>query len=158
MALQSSVALTAAVAVEGDVATTQPAIFLDYPQVPVAEGALVKVGNGVFAGTDPASQVKGAGSSFVGIAARVQLYPINDIAAGASLMVAEHQPVTVLVKGAIYVRPSTAATVGQKIFVSTTDGSVKTGAAGGSVSGHVETPFVVKSACSANDLCVAASY
>lgn len=158
MALQSVVELTSAIAVEGDVATTQPAIYVDFPQVPLAEGNLVKVGHGVFQGTDPATQVKGAGSVFVGLVARNLSYPINAIDAESTMAIADKLPVSVMVKGAIWVRPATAATIGQKLFVSTTDGTCKTGTAGGSVSGCVETPFVVKSAASANELALVANY
>ena len=46
-------------------------------------------------------------------------------------------------------RTAGAATVGQKIFAKLSDGSVTTGAAGATISGYVETKFVVGSAAAA---------
>lgn len=58
--------------------------------------------------------------------------------------------VTLYNKGDFGVETTTAATVGQKIFASTTTGAVQTGAAGATISGYVETPFYVASAGAAN--------
>ena len=56
---------------------------------------------------------------------------------------------TVAVAGDFYVAVTAAVTKGQKVFASTTDGSVKGGAAGATVSGHVETAWTFDTAASA---------
>ncbi len=60
--------------------------------------------------------------------------------------------VTLYNKGDFFVTTGTAATVGQKIFASTTTGAIETGAAGATISGYIETDFYVASAGAANSL------
>lgn len=57
-----------------------------------------------------------------------------------------------LTQGDFWVRTTTAATRGQKVFASTTDGSVSTGDAGATVEGSVETKFTVASDAEADEL------
>ena len=52
-------------------------------------------------------------------------------------------PVSVAVKGDFAVVTGTAATVGQSVFAVLTDGTIKTGTAGGTVEGAVETDYKV---------------
>lgn len=52
-------------------------------------------------------------------------------------------PVSVAVKGDFAVITGTAATVGQSVFAVLADGSIKTGAKGGTVEGAVETDYKV---------------
>lgn len=62
---------------------------------------------------------------------------------------------TVAVAGDFYVAVTAAVTKGQKVFASTTDGSVKGGAAGATVSGHVETAWTFDTdASAAGDLAI----
>lgn len=60
--------------------------------------------------------------------------------------------ITLYNAGDFWVETGTAATVGQKVFASTTDGTVHTAAAGATVTGYVETPFYVASPGAANSL------
>lgn len=46
-----------------------------------------------------------------------------------------------------FVANTNAAVIGQKVFASLTTGATQTGAAGATISGFIETPFVVRSAC-----------
>ncbi len=48
---------------------------------------------------------------------------------------------SIMVEGDFYVFVKESVTKGQKVFASTTDGTIKGGTAGSTVSGHVETPF-----------------
>lgn len=54
--------------------------------------------------------------------------------------------------GDFWVTTTTTATIGQKIFASTTTGAIQTGAAGATIAGYAETPFYVASAGAANAL------
>lgn len=61
----------------------------------------------------------------------------------ASNTVPKGFPVSVAVKGDFAVVTGTAATVGQSVFAVLTDGSIKTGVAGDTVEGAVETDYKV---------------
>ena len=61
----------------------------------------------------------------------------------ASNTVPKGFPVSVAVKGDFAVITGTAATVGQSVFAVLADGSIKTGTAGGTVDGAVETDYKV---------------
>lgn len=52
-------------------------------------------------------------------------------------------PVSAYDRGDFFVVSTTAATVGQKVFASDTDGTLATGAAGATVAGFTETNFTV---------------
>lgn len=61
----------------------------------------------------------------------------------ASNTVPKGFPVSVAVKGDFAVITGTVATVGQSVFAVLTDGTIKTGIAGGKVEGAVETDYKV---------------
>lgn len=61
-------------------------------------------------------------------------------------------PVSLFTAGDFWATSATAATPGQAVFASTTDGSLSTAAAGSTVSGAVQTRFYVASACAAGEL------
>lgn len=61
----------------------------------------------------------------------------------ASNTVPKGFPVSVAVKGDFAVITRTAATVGQSVFAVFADGSIKTGTAGGTVDGAIETDYKV---------------
>lgn len=61
----------------------------------------------------------------------------------ASNTVPKGFPVSVAVKGDFAVITGTAATVGQSVFAVLANGTIKTGAAGGTVEGAVETDYKV---------------
>lgn len=61
----------------------------------------------------------------------------------ASNTVPKGFPVSVAVKGDFAVITGTAATVGQSVFAVLADGSIKTGTAGGTVEGAIETDYKV---------------
>lgn len=61
----------------------------------------------------------------------------------ASNTVPKGFPVSVAVKGDFAVITGTAATVGQSVFAVLADGSIKTGTAGGTVDGAIETDYKV---------------
>lgn len=77
---------------------------------------------------------------------------ITDWLGAASNVVQKGREITLMVAGDFWARTATAATRGQKIFAVLADGTVKTGAAGATISGAIETPFYAASACDANEL------
>ena len=54
--------------------------------------------------------------------------------------------------GDFWGRSTTATTIGQKVFASITDGTIATGAAGATITGFVETKFVVGSVAAVGEL------
>lgn len=70
----------------------------------------------------------------------------------ASMLIQPGREVTLMTAGDFWARTATAATRGQKIFAVLADGTIKTGAAGATISGAVETPFYAGSACDAGEL------
>ena len=60
--------------------------------------------------------------------------------------------VTLLTAGDVYALSTTATTKGQKVFASTTDGTISTGAAGATVAGSVETAFYALNSVAAGDV------
>ncbi|SFN29464.1 hypothetical protein SAMN05216516_1059 [Izhakiella capsodis] len=62
------------------------------------------------------------------------------------------------VGGDFWAKSSTAATEGQKVFASVTDGTIATGAAGATVTGHVETDWYVSQGAVVGDLVIISSW
>lgn len=141
------------VAVEGDFASANPAI-----SYPASQGAFragssgLTVGRFAWINADGVSldnTGSGAPAGFIG----------NDLEASivqwlneSSMAVQPGVQATLFTGGDFWAKTGTAATVGQKVFASTTDGSIETGAAGATITGYVETKWYVASAGSANDL------
>ena len=86
----------------------------------------------------------GTGASVKGFVVRVQMYPNYILKSPGTLLVPSGSSLSVAVRGDFYAISKTAATIGQKVFASTTDGSISTGEEGGSISGSVETDFYVE--------------
>ena len=97
---------------------------------------------------------QGTGTAVMGFVVRVQMYPNYLLNSPGTLTVPSGSALSVAVRGDFYAISKTEATIGQKVFASTTDGSISTGAAGGSVSGSVETDFTVKRGGAAGELIV----
>ncbi|WP_369788319.1 hypothetical protein [Rouxiella sp. WC2420] len=150
MGLQTQVNLYYSGAVVGDRASHNPVVYL--PTNPLAEG-VVTVGNFVFQGTDPSSQVSAAGTVLAGFVERLLNYYNFALLSGGTLGIPDETPVTVATIGEFYTSfGTTAPTVGQKAFASTTDGSVSYAAAGATVAGSLETSFVVREVRTSDNL------
>lgn len=79
--------------------------------------------------------------------------PSTDTSYGASIP--QGQNVTAFESGSFYVKATVGgATVGQKAFASTTDGSIQFANAGATVSGYKETSFVCRQAVSVNEITI----
>ena len=137
--------------VEGDFASANPNASLL-----AGEGALVTGTSGVTVGRFAwavAGVVSNAGSGVPsGFVHREGQASIVTWLAESSMLIQPGREVTLMTRGDFWARTSTVATVGQKVFASLTTGQVQTGAAGATISGYIETPFVVGSAAAANEL------
>lgn len=155
MAFQTQVNVEPAIGIPGTFASNNP-----YATFVPAEGGLVAGSAGVtvaaFAWVDSEVQTVtnaqpstgGAPDGFVfndGTASIANIYDIS------TMTFPEGYMLTLMIAGDFYAVSTTEATRGQKVFASTTDGTISTGAVGGTVSGAEETEFFVLSAGAAGD-------
>jgi hypothetical protein len=141
MSKQSQVYTQTAIGIPGSKAAANA--FDYYPQSLTAETD-VTAGTFVWPGTDPASQAKPAGTGRpLGLVERNIVYPNYDVLSEGSLVIEAGETLTIATQGAFYAVSATAATVGQKVFAVLADGTIKTGAAGATISGAVETAWKV---------------
>lgn len=75
----------------------------------------------------------------------------------AQNFVPEGANASIMVEGDFYVFVAEAVTKGQKVFTSTTNGSIKGAATGSSVPGYVETPFTFATASESNGIAIISS-
>lgn len=148
MGLQKQVNLYRAAGVQGDKATPNQSIY--FPKQMVAEGD-VTVGTFVFYGTDASKQASnsktggtgGTAADLIGFVERVINYANYDVTSEGTLIVPNKSTLTIAMCGDYWATATTAATPRQKVFVNPTTGAISTAAAGGTVSGAVETPWTV---------------
>lgn len=142
MAFQSVVNRYRARGVAGQAATPDQSI---YTAKNYLSDGTVKVGAFAYAkaGTDNTATVSGSGT-VLGLVERVITFPIYDVREEASVTVPKGYGVTIAVRGDYYVETTATATVGDAVFASNTDGTIKTAAAGSTQSGFTETPWRVK--------------
>ena len=109
---------------------------------PVAEGQ-VSVGGFVWDGAE-SGQAKSTGTGApLGFVERVLAYYDLNQPDASGLTVPAGSPLLVARRGDYYAVASTAATRGQKVFAILAGGGLKTGTAGASISGAVETGWSV---------------
>ena len=152
---QTQVAKFPGLGVPGDKASLNPIVTTDRNYI--AGDAAVKVGNFVWA--DPLNPVSpdyhgsgvwealstgGADVLPLGVVMRNLSYVNYDIFSGATLTVAKGANLTVVTRADLCVVAATASTRGQKVFAVLADGSIKTGAAGATIRGAIETFWTVK--------------
>ncbi|MDN8598627.1 hypothetical protein Q0A17_04215 [Citrobacter sp. S2-9] len=141
------------IGVEGDFASDNPvSTWL------AGEGALVAGDDGVtvgrFAWVDEDNLTASNTGTGVpqGFVSREGQALITDWMGNASMLIPAGMAVDLKTRGDFIVKTTTAATIGQKIFASLTDGTISTGAAGATIAGSVETIFTVGSAGAANEI------
>lgn len=158
MGFQKQVYIEPAAAVAGDFASANPrSTVLAGPGALVAGAAGVTVGR--FAWSDADGKVTNAGSGVpTGFVHREQQGVITIWLAEATMIIPGGLGVTLHNGGDFWVATKTAATLGQKIFASNTDGTVSTGAAGATIAGHTETNMFVGSAGAIGALIKMTSY
>lgn len=139
-------------AVAGDFASANPrASVVAGPGAFVAGSGGANIG--LFAWADANGLVTNAGSGVpTGFIHRDLQGLITAWLAEASMNIPQGLPVTLMSAGDFWAKTLTTATVGQKVFASNTDGTVKTGATGATIAGYTETKWYVGSAAAANDL------
>lgn len=152
MPFQTQVNVTPAPAVAGDFASANPsASVLAGPGAFVAGTGGANVG--AFGWADANGKVTNAGSGVpTGFIHRDTQALITAYLAESSMNIPVGLPVTLMAAGDFWVKTLTASTIGQKVFASNTDGSVKTGAAGATIAGYTETKWFVGSVAGANEL------
>ncbi|MBN1085627.1 hypothetical protein JNO12_12865 [Erwinia aphidicola] len=151
MAFQTQLNQYPAPGVEGDFASTNPtASYL------AGEGQLVAGSQGVTVGRFAWAVngvVTNAGTSAPsGFVHREGQATLITWLAASTMTVQPGIPMTLMTAGDFWARTSTAATIGQKVFASTTTGQIQTGAAGATIDGYVETKFVAGSVAAAGEL------
>lgn len=163
--IQKQVGLYGAEGVPGDRASLNPIVYTwdNY----LADGE-VKAASFVWASaTKEGFASQGGADAPLGFVERWMAYPLLDKdiqtingveGVRASLTAPDGWPLTIARKGDFYAIATTAATVGQKVFANSTDGTIATDAAGASVAGHVETGFAVQTAGAAGELIVISSW
>jgi hypothetical protein len=170
MGFQQHVNTRYAPAQAGDFASSNPrAVLLAGPGSLVAAAAGVVIGCFAWASsagadietgeTDLYNTVTNSGSGVpTGFVHLEQQGLITTFLAEAGTTIQAGSMVTLHVAGDFWVKTATAATLGQKIFASNTDGSVKTAAAGATVTGYTETKWYVMSAGAVGDVIKMSSY
>lgn len=157
MPFQTQITSQPAPAVPGDFASLNPtATFL------AGEGALVAASGGCEVGAfgwvqsdgrsvanSPPSGTTSAPDGFVH---RDLTGQISSFSQEANLIIPEGFPVTLFTAGDFWATSTTAATPGQAVFASTSNGSIATAAAGSTVADAVQTRFVTASTCAAGEL------
>ena len=131
------------------------------PIVSTAKGYIAKVnvpvGGFCWEDSTDAGQVNPSGSGApLGFVVREVAYTmcntdaINYVPAGGNVSVQK--------RGDFFVQPAASVTKGQKVFASTTNGSVKGGSAGATVSGHVETDFEFVTSAAAGEIAIISNW
>ena len=145
MPFQNQVYQEPAIGVPGDFASNNP-----YANVLAGEGALVAGAAGVTVGAFAWVQADGAtvlnkpasGTPAPdGFVHRELQALIANIYDEVTMVIPGGYMVSLFAAGDFYAASATAATRGQKVFASITDGSISTGAAGATVSGAAETKY-----------------
>lgn len=144
-----------AVGVAGDKVDLNPTVYT--AGNPLADGP-VTVGTFVWATENGASNTSSTAQQPLGIVERVQCYYNYNVLEGATLVVGDASPLSVICKGDVYVTTLTAATRGQKVFAVLADGTIKTGTAGGSIDQAMETDWYVVSSGAANSLIIISNW
>ena len=152
---QKTVNLMPAAGIPGAYASTNP--IISTPKGYIA-AATVTIGAFVWQDTTYANQVKNTGSGKpLGFAAREVTNPLAMAAVYANSVPAGC-PVSVQVCGDFYASPTANSTKGQKVFASTTNGTIKGANAGSSVDGYVETDFVFTESINAGEVGIISNY
>lgn len=141
-------------AVAGDFASNNPrSNVLAGPGGLVAGAGGVTIGAFCWVQADSITVLNSGATAPSGLIGRADMRGIiTDYGAGYGFTIPQGYEVTAYNGGDFWVETTTAATVGQSVFASTTTGQIATGAAGATIAGFVQTIFVVASAGVANGL------
>lgn len=146
MPFQTSVQQQPEVGVPGSRASMNPiSVISRLAQTPVNVAAFV------WPGTDTDNQVQNTGTGKpLGLAIRDQTGIIPNYLQEFSMQVPAGFPVQVAEQGEWFAKSANASTLGQKVFATLADGTLQFGAAGATITGAIETHFVVTRGGAAN--------
>ena len=131
MALQTSCYTDKAVAVAGDLAVPEQAMY--YPHNLEAASGGVECGKFVYYGASGGLATTGSGTP-IGIAQRNLSYPQYEVTSGGTLTIPAGQPVQTVVAGDVYVGPvTTSATAGAAVWANAASGTIAYASASGLV-------------------------
>lgn len=151
MGFQTEINQYPAPAVEGDFASANPRVSV----MPGAEIMVAGTGGAVIGrfawvdGADVTNVGAGVPSGFIHRDHQALNYALLS---ESTMTIPEGYGVTVHNNGDFWVRTTTAATVGQKVFASNLDGTIATDTAGATVADHTETKWTVASPADADEL------
>ena len=152
MGFQTAVNQQQAPAVEGDFCSANPRASVIAGEGAFIAGAVGAV-VGRFAWATAAGLVTNVGAGVpTGFIHRDMQALITAWLGSESMLIPEGVAVTLHRSGDFWVKTLTVATVGQKVFASNLDGSIKTGAAAAVIANHTETAWFVDSAGAVNEL------
>ena len=161
---QTKVNLYPAIGVPGAFASVNPVVSTALGKI---AGTDLTIGGFCWDDTTNVGQVKNTGTGKpLGFVARDVIYPINTLVpfpddeetGNASNIVPKGYNVNVMVEGDFYVLAPATVTVGKKVFANTTDGTIKVGDAGDTVSGAVETDWAYVTAGNKGDIVIISNY
>lgn len=156
MGFQTQVNITPAIAVAGDFASANPRASFPAGEAGYVAGAGgITVGTFVWIQSDAKTVLNSGTGKPDGFIHRDQQALISTYLAESGNLIPVGFPVTIMRTGDYYAKATVAAAVkGNKAFAKLADGTMQPGAAGATISGFVETDFVVTRACLINELAV----
>lgn len=162
MAFQDRVGIYRGVGQVGHPASTSPIIAAaGGPGAFKTDSAGVTIGTFVFRSAEDPKVVTNvapaADSKAIGFIQNLA-QAIIDYGQSASMLIRGGVEISPKVGGDFWVKSSTVATAGQKVFASITNGSIATGAAGETISGYVETDWFVSQGAAVGDLVIISSW
>lgn len=158
MAFQSQVNLYTAEGVAGDLATPDQAVYT--PQNFLVGSGGMEVGKFAFADSTSASTIAkktGTGKP-LGIVQRVINYANYELTEAGSMLLPQGAPLTIVVKGDVWMTAPSSATVGKKVFVNNSTGAVTLNSAGASVTSSTETDWVVKTPATSGGMMIVSNW
>lgn len=158
MAFQSQVELYTAEGVAGDLATPNQAIYT--PQNFLTGSGGMEVGKFAFAdSTSPEKIAKKTGTGKpLGIVQRVINYVNYELTEAGSMLLPQGAPLTIIVKGDVWMKAPSNAAVGKKLFVNNSTGAITINSAGASVTSSTETDWVVKTPATSGGMMIVSNW
>lgn len=156
MGFQSSVNITPAPAVAGDFASSNPRASVVAGEAGfVAGSGGVTVGRFAWVDADGVTVTNAGSGKPAGFVHREQQAMITTYLTESGNVIPEGMAVTLMRTGDYYATSTVAAAdVGEKAFAKLTDGTMQPAAAGATVSGFIETDFVISRAAGVGELAV----
>lgn len=157
MALQSQVQLYTCEGVAGDPATPDQMVYTPINYLAGSGG--VDVGKFAFAHASSGGIAVAAGAGQpLGIVQRNISYPNYVLTSEGTLHVGQGEALTVAVKGDFWMQAPSSATVGQKLYVDNTSGTISLNSAGATVSGSTETSWAVKTPAASGGMMIVSNW